>query len=426
MSDNPLPSPTPPAPTDLIACPECDRLQWAVPLGRCGAALCHRCGAELYRHRENGLERTLAFTLAGLILFVPTNLLPFLGMEMNGIHQQVNLASGAVDLWRNGYWLLGPLVLMVGTVAPLLRLAGLAYLLLPLARARRPWPFAVTVARWEQHLSTWAMLEVYLIAVLVALVKLAAMASVSLGSAFWAFCAVILCMAAASMALEPRELWQRLAPRPPLPPLPPGVVDADHAGLVACHCCGALASAATRACPRCDSTLYRRRPGGAGRAWALLLAAAILYVPANIYPVMTVVSFGSRVSDTILSGVVHLAEADMWPLAVVVFFASILVPVLKMLGLAALLLAARRDQPWRPTQHARLYRLIEWVGRWSMVDIFVVALLAALVRMGNIATVEPGAGATAFGAVVVLTMLAALAFDPRTIWDAEGQPDERS
>ena len=159
------------------------------------------------------------------------------------------------------------------------------------------------------------------------------------------------------------------------------------------------------------------------RAFALAVAAAILYVPANLYPVMTLVSFGQATSATILGGVEELITGGMLPLALLVFFASITVPMLKLLGLVYLLFSVRRRSTWRPRERTTLYRLVESVGRWSMLDIFVLAVLAGLVRLGSIATIVPGIGAISFAAVVVLTMFAAMSFDPRLLWDAAGAND---
>jgi paraquat-inducible protein A len=143
----------------------------------------------------------------------------------------------------------------------------------------------------------------------------------------------------------------------------------------------------------------------------------ILYVPANLLPMMKTSSlFGSQ-SDTIMSGVVYFWTSGSWYLALIIFFASVMVPLLKMLALMLLLVSVQRRTPWQREQRARLYRLVEFVGRWSMLDIYVVAVIVALVQLKALATIQPGEGAIAFGAVVVLTMFAALTFDPRLIWD---------
>jgi paraquat-inducible protein A len=197
---------------------------------------------------------------------------------------------------------------------------------------------------------------------------------------------------------------------------------ARAASCASCHDCGLLsrlphpAAHGTR-CARCGSGLHTRKPRSLERTWALVIAAALCYAPANIFPVMTVTSLGKRQSDTILSGVIYLLTHGMWPLAAIVFTASILVPLAKLVSLTFLLVSVQRGSRWRPVERTRLYRFVELVGRWSMVDIYVVTILVALVRLGNLATIEAGLGAVFFGAVVVITMLAAESFDPRLIWD---------
>ncbi len=197
-----------------------------------------------------------------------------------------------------------------------------------------------------------------------------------------------------------------------------GLTAAD-AGLVACHACGLVmpAGSAHDGCRRCRAPVHQRKPDSLQRTTALVLAAATLYIPANVFPIMTVVSFGKGQSDTILSGVVAFIDAGMYPLAMLVLFASIIVPMLKLVGLTFLLISVHRRSRWRPRDRTVLYRVVEYVGRWSMIDVFVISLLAALVQLGSIATIVPGIGATSFAAVVVITMFAAASFDPRLIWD---------
>lgn len=199
---------------------------------------------------------------------------------------------------------------------------------------------------------------------------------------------------------------------------------ASSQGLALCHCCRQLARLGGPRCPRCGSPLHRRKVNSIARSWALIATATILYIPANVYPIMTVVRFGQGSPDTILSGVKHLIESGLWPLALLVFVASIVVPIMKIIILSYLLISVQRHSRWRPKDRTLIYRITELVGSWSMVDIFLITILVALVNMGNIATVEVGDGATFFGAVVVTTMLAAHSFDPRLIWDHQTPADE--
>lgn len=192
-------------------------------------------------------------------------------------------------------------------------------------------------------------------------------------------------------------------------------------GLMLCDVCSLLNRSVQgiehATCARCGAHLAMRRPDSIQRAWAFLIAAAILYIPANALPIMHSGSLYGQQSDTIWSGIVWLWQTGSWVLALIVFVASMVVPIAKIISLAFLLAAAQRRSTWNPQRRAMLFRITHWIGRWSMVDIYVGATLVALVQFKAFASIEPGTGAIAFGAVVVLTMLATRSFDPRLTWD---------
>jgi paraquat-inducible protein A len=202
---------------------------------------------------------------------------------------------------------------------------------------------------------------------------------------------------------------------------------ARDAGLAVCHDCGQLVrlSAEHHHCPRCHAVVHLRTPNSIARSWALLIAAAICYIPANVLPVTVVDALGKVQGDTIMSGVLYFLHHGDWPLALVIFTASIAVPISKIAMLMYLLVSVQRRSVWRPADRTRVYRIVELIGRWSMLDMFVVTILVALVQLGFFATMRAGAGAPYFGAVVVLTMLAAQQFDPRLIWDTVEAQDDR-
>ncbi len=170
-------------------------------------------------------------------------------------------------------------------------------------------------------------------------------------------------------------------------------------------------------CPCCHSVVTVRKSKSLSRTWAWLLTGLILLIPANMLPVMEVIYLGSGSPDTIMSGVLHLVEAGMYPIAFVVFIASVFVPVVKLVGLVVLLVVVQWKLPISARQCTTLYRMIEFIGRWSMLDLFMISILVTLVDLGSIASITAGAGATAFASVVVATMFAAKTFDPRLIWD---------
>ena len=200
---------------------------------------------------------------------------------------------------------------------------------------------------------------------------------------------------------------------------------AKDAGLISCHFCNTLSVLPENGidkrheliCPCCKSIMHTRLPNSLNRTWALLITAIILYIPANVLPIMTVSLWGDGQPDTIFSGVIQLLASGMWPLALLIFIASIVIPVLKLVILILLLLSINTKAQWHPKDRTKLYRFTEFVGRWSMVDVFVIAILVTLVQFGNTASVTPDLGALSFAAVVILTMIAANSFDPRLIWD---------
>lgn len=203
---------------------------------------------------------------------------------------------------------------------------------------------------------------------------------------------------------------------------------AIDAGILICAECHELNKAEpdndNLTCTRCGAQVHPRRPDSMKRTWALLVTAAILYIPANILPIMTASSLGQGDPSTIMSGVIQLMQHGMYPIAIVVFVASILVPTFKLIGLGLLLFSVQRRQPLSAQQRIIMYRFIEFIGRWSMLDIFVIAILVAVVNFGRIASVEANLGAVAFASVVILTMLAAVTFDPRLIWDNTESDDD--
>ncbi|MFM0334553.1 PqiA/YebS family transporter subunit [Paraburkholderia strydomiana] len=417
----------------LIACHECDLLQRETTLASGGTAHCRRCGATLYRNPPASVDRALALTLAAMVLFMVANSFPIVGLSVNGTLIETTLFGAARVLYDDGVWPLAGLVFVTTLLMPLLDMAAVTYLLLPLRTGhipRRP----DIVLRVLRRVTPWGMTEVLILGMLVALVKLAAIATVVPGLAIWAFGAVMLLLAAAASTFDPHDIWARIerargvriAGASPFGQISAPALTAARAGLFVCHDCGLLSQPASHAheghCPRCGAGLHFRKPGSIARTWAFVIAAVILYIPANILPVMDTSSLFGAQTDTILSGVVYLWTSGSWPLAVIVFIASIAVPMLKILALIFLVVTAQLRWRWLPRRRARIYRLVELVGRWSMLDIYVITILVALVQFNALATIKAGAGAIAFGAVVVLTMFAAMSFDPRLIWDAM-EPD---
>jgi paraquat-inducible protein A len=385
-----------------------------------GSAHCARCDHLLHRHRPDSVNRTLALTTAGLILFVIANSYPFLSFEMQGQTTETTLVTGVRDLLAQDKPWVAAVVFFTSILAPGLQLVLLLVVLLPLKIGGRLPPGFPILFRWLKTLLPWGMMDVFMIGILVSVVKLADMATIIPGTSLFAFVVLIFVLAAAQAALDPDLVWERV-------PLSRSLLRPPRRGerVIGCDVCELVIpeQAAPRdhlgrpRCPRCADVLHHRKPRSLQRTWALVITAAVLYVPANLFPIMSVTSLGRTQSDTILSGVLFLLHHGMWPLAAIVFVASIFVPLLKLVILAFLLLSVQLRVRWRPRDRTRLYRITEAIGRWSMVDVYVVTILVALVHLGNLASVEAEAGAVFFCTVVVVTMLAAMSFDPRLIWD---------
>jgi paraquat-inducible protein A len=400
----------------LVACHECDRLHRREPVPAGARADCGRCGAMLYRHVPDALDRGIALHLAALILLLIANTWPFLGMKVGGLVQQNHLFSGALALYRMGLGELGLVVSLTSIVFPFLLVGGMLWLLIPARLGFVPW-FMGPVYRMVRLLDPWALVGVFLLGALIAIVKLQSMATVIPGVALFAFFGALILISAARAGFDPERLW---AVSPHRSPRPEEVPAGAH--LLNCHACALLVPECDGHpdCPRCGAALHRRKVNSLARTRALVLSAGLLMIPAQVYPVMTITQFGRGSPDTILSGVVKLIENGMIGLAGIVFFASIVVPVAKLVALVFLVRSVERGSAWRPRDRTLLYRVTEAVGAWSMVDVFLVGLLSGLVSLGVLGTIEPEIGASFFGAVVILTMFAAHSFDPRLIWDRAG------
>ncbi|MCB9945237.1 MAG: paraquat-inducible protein A [Geminicoccaceae bacterium] len=398
--------------TPLVACHDCGTLHRLGPMRGGEGAYCRRCGASLAVAHDNSIESALALNIAAGALFITANTLPFMTFELEGRELTTRLWEGAVALTHAGMWPLGLLVMMVGTVVPGVKIA-IATVVLGALRLGMRGRWLATGLRWMVILRPWSMIEVFLLGVIVGYVKLIELARLELHAGLWSLAMLIPLLAAAEFVFNRQEAWDMLEPQ--------RRDGASPRHLVACHDCGQLNDDRTAhgQCSRCGSALHRRKNDAMAGTLALVIAAIILYVPANLLPVMRVVSFGQSEPDTIMSGVFTLLEHGMVPVALLVLFASILVPVLKLAVLTYLLITVRFGGRRSARDRTKLYRIIEVIGPWSMVDVFMIALLAALVDLGQIATIEPGPGALAFASVVILTMFAAMRFDPRLIWDAE-------
>ncbi|MVW70605.1 PqiA/YebS family transporter subunit [Bordetella sp. 15P40C-2] len=424
---------TPPEP--LIACEHCGAIFRRHMLQRGERALCDRCGTTLWRYSGITLSGWLALCLAALICFTVANIYPVVSMSVGGMTRQASMLDAVGMTWDQGYYATALMTGLSGFGVPLVQLLLLLWVLGPLTFGREPPGFA-GVVRAYGLLRPWSMVSVFLLGVLVAVVKLAGMASVSPEPGLFAFGALTVLITMLDR-LSPHALWRFAEHSAIVPVHVPKRVPGR--ALTGCHVCGQVQAVRpnratpgnieeeidellddTPHCVRCDAVLHERKPASLTRTWALLIAAAALYVPANVLPIMNIrsVIFGDS-GHTILGGVVELWQTGSWDIAVIVFVASIVVPLTKMLALAVLATSLQSGSQFTLRQRTRMYEMIEFIGQWSMLDVFVVILLAALAQFEGFLQISAGPAAGSFGMVVILTMLSAMSFDPRIAWDKE-------
>ncbi len=407
-----------PAGAFAIECESCGAVQGAPRLAGPGAVLeCAVCRAQLERTSGRSLDGALACAGATFLLLIPANLCPLLTTAAVGTSRTSHLVSSAGAMWRDGRPWVGMFVLVFLVVLPLVRFALLTVVLAQ-ARMGRIAAWTGRVFRLDRELATWAMADVFLLALVVTYARLAATISVTLEIGAYCFVAAGILTLLTRAALDRRAVWEAIAPSPPAP----------RGEAVGCPGCGWLApiAEAGRDCPRCGEARHVRFPGAVRRAAALTLAGVLLYAPANLYPIATLPIGLTPTHYTILEGVKDLFAAKLVGLGLLVFSASFLIPMIKLLGLGwCLVSVVTRSQRFLRTK-TRVYGLVEEIGRWSMIDPFVIAGFVPVTHYNNFIYGRAEPAAEAFTGVVVVTMLAARLFDPRLIWDAAGSTEARA
>jgi paraquat-inducible protein A len=403
----PLNRPPPSIGPERVACPDCGLIQVMPPSRRLCVTACTRCGRILAGAATGRVDAPLALSIAALLLLLPALAAPLMTVSTFGAMRTSWVPSAAAGIWSDGFESLGVLVAAFAIALPGAYLGLLVWVLGNLHFGR---PQGLGPAfRWVKRFRPWVMLEVFLVGCFVAYSRLKVVADVDVGLGGWLLIAATLALLLALTQLDERTVWQALEPHDT------GRVSASRG--VACTVCD-LISEAHRHCRRCGARLHVRKPDSMRRTAALLAAGYILYVPANLLPVLSIVRFGREDENTILSGVLELIHNDLWPLAAIVFAASIVLPLLKLFGLTWMLLATHRGSNAALLGRTRFYRMIDLVGRWSNIDVFMVAVLVAILQFGALTSVHAGEGLIAFAAVVLITMIATEAFDCRLMWDA--------
>ncbi|AXR05978.1 paraquat-inducible protein A [Salinimonas sediminis] len=365
-----------------ITCDQCYTDVAIPPLSHCQEAFCPKCEHELLSFRKNGHEHSLAFAVSGLFLLLLSLPFNFLIFKSNGQQHSINITDTLNVLIEQDYLSLAVITALAILIIPFIVLLGISVLSLLCIRNQR-WPGLRLAYRSVNTLSQWSMAEVFMVGTLVSLIKITSLAEVSYGISFYTFIGFAICLTLALVNYDKNRLglwlFRNRLPKPKKLTVSGASVSVQ-------------------------------------RTWALLLVAALLYIPANVLPIMHTELFGRSEPSTIVGGAISLWQSGSYPVAIVILIASVAVPVAKIAILAWLNFTVQHRFSQRRQTRVKFYRFTEAIGRWSMIDVFVVAILVGLIQLGNTISIYPGPAALAFCAVVFVTMVAAITFDSRLIW----------
>ena len=394
---------------EIIGCRDCGSIQSLPPTTGGEVILCCVCDTELERRTGRRLDVALAFSVATFLLLIPANLLPFLTTSLFGATRQSYLISGATAMWHLDWPFLSAVVALFVVIFPLVRFGLLTFILAVLRFDYRP-EWLGPLFRLTNELKIWAMSDVFLLALWVAYARLAATVPTTLDAGAYCFIGAGLTTLFTRATLDRAAVWNAIDAGPELSRSPTAIacpscelmVDGDREG---------------QGCPRCRARLTRRVSGSVSVAIALTLAGLILYVPANIYPIATIPIGLTPTAYNVLGGVVDLFQAHLYGLGLLVFTASFAIPFFKLLGLSWCVVSVLTGSTRNLRTKTRVYRVVEEIGRWSMVDPLVIACFVPVTQFNSALSSSADEAAPFFTTVVILTMLAARIFDPRLMWD---------
>lgn len=415
----------------MSACPQCDLLfrQMLTPPNH--TTSCPRCGCVVGRNHSGSLEKTLALAITGLLLYFPAIFLPLITLKKLGMSEQANVFDTVLHFYESGYYFVSAMTLLSAAVMPFCLLSMVTIITLHLKFGRTS-PRIARLFRHYIHLEEWAMVEVYLFGILVTIFKMADAADIVYNAGFFCFIALVFITLGIAVVMDKNLFWEMLEKSNPLPDAispqksttsPARTGTAAAAGYATCLICNKLEPLSSEThtppahCSRCGEHLHLRKPGSISKTLALTLTSAMLFLPANMLPIMDVKFLGISDKATILDGILLFLKDGSYLIGIIIMVASILVPLFKIIGLSILLCSTSFKLSHFLRQKTAMFRFITFIGRWSMLDIFVIALLISLVDFGFFTTIQVAPAATYFCLVVGATMIAANSFDPRIMWD---------
>lgn len=400
-----------------ILCHHCDLLVTLPYVQDEHKSVCPRCGSLLTKYQKNSQWHTFIYALCALLMYSIAMAFLFINIRVFGVLNTITIGAIPDVLYFDNYGYLSLLFALFVLILPLVMMIALLILTAPFFVVR---PLKRRLLVIYNRISSWSMAEIFLVGVLVSFVKLTSYGDIGINQSFVAYCLFVILQIKAVLMFNEHQAWQHIGPS----------VFVDKSQLIAgqtglkqglrlCRCCHAILPAQQHRCERCHTKGLVRDAKGLQWTLALLVTAVILYIPANLFSIMTTVLLGSSSDSTIMSGVIYMWQSGDYPVALVIFIASIIIPIWKIVALFKLYFFSY--SPGKSIASClkmnRTYNLVEFIGRWSMIDIFVVSVLATLIRNGQMMGVYPNQGALFFATVVMLTMVAALRYDPRFIWD---------
>lgn len=386
-------------------CPNCELPIAELPLEKGKKALCPRCRTHLYRGGKFDAADNLALAIASLLFFIPSHFFPFISIRLLGVNIHATLPSGVLSLIDEGFLPLALLIFFCSSIAPFLLFSAV---ILNYCALKKRWfkMFKLSMSLIH-HLRSWMMLDVFIVSIAISVFKLQDYATITMGIGligliFLLFSAVLLIHRINIKSYW--ELWEK---------------EASFAfakkEMICLHC--HLSQPESHQCARCKSPLHKRKPYSLQKTWAYLFTAIIAIFPANFLSISILLSNGQRFQDTIMSGVIALIHAHTYGIAAIIFIASIVVPIAKIVGLAYIAMCIQFKRTKLHQQRMIAYFIIHYVGKWSVMDLFVITIMMTLLDRGQLLAFTPGYGAVAFGIVVLFTMLAVESLDLRLIWD---------
>lgn len=405
-----------------MVCPGCDLLLANITDTEAQSSFCPRCGILLHKNKHNSVQKALALSLTGLLLYLPSNFLPLISFGILGTDTSASIYQATLSMFAQNQYFVGLVVIFTGLFFPLCTLACLFLVTLGL-HCNRHYKWMPRLFRGYLHLSEWAMTDVFLVGILITIIKMSHSASIDFGVGFYCFLGLVFTSICAQAVVDKKMFWSRLDRQSRGHQLAFDATITENAALILCHSCRKIYPVTNSIpspphCSRCGESLHKRKDNSIARTWALIITAIILTFPANLLPIMEVEYFGAPDRSTIMDGIIYFFKDGSYGVGLVIFTASILVPLFKIIGLILILLSIHfRWKSWL-RHKAVMFRCIQFIGRWSMLDIFVISLLCALVQFGFLSTINVAPAALYFTGVVLSTMFAAISFDPRLLWDA--------